>query len=204
MKFSLTFLSIVTLAACAVEVDKKLQACECDSPSCPAGRLDEGSLCACLNNAALFCWYRNSRACASPALRSCGAKGTGGAPSPAATPTTTKYTPPYGQGAGGLNCVEIGYCSRPSKAKTTMSVTVSGTATVITVPVGLPTPDLFDPLATILGPTPAPSSAPAPTSPEAPIVFTPLGAADPAATSPPMPRERALKEKRINENRWMG
>jgi len=194
MKLPLLVLSIVTLVVCGGGVNQKMLACECDAPSCPAGRLDTGSLCACLNNAALFCWYRNNRACASPVLQVCGGKGGTVVPNATATPART-YTPPY-QGNGGLNCVEIGYCSRPSKSKTSMTVTISGTESVITVPVGLPTPDLQ--LTDLLPPPPTGAAQPIQT--EAPIVFTPIPEAAPATTPPP----RMKREHLLNEGRWLG
>ncbi|KAE9974288.1 hypothetical protein EG328_003933 [Venturia inaequalis] len=156
-------------------------------------------LCACLNNAEMFCWYRNNRQCASPIPKQCpGAPETAAPPAPTA-PTQPKYVPPYGQGQGGLNCVEIGYCSRATRSKTSTTIMVNGTATVITVTVGLPTGD----------------TAPDPFAPPAPaadgISFTQLpaaGAVDstPQMTPPPMVRkkERDVRKAKANERRWSG
>ncbi|KAF2416691.1 hypothetical protein EJ08DRAFT_666605 [Tothia fuscella] len=212
MQLSVIVLSLVTLVSCVAGNNEKLMACECDAPSCPAGRLDTGSLCACLNNAALFCWKRNGRACASPILPQCGPEPTTAAPTISSPPPST-YTPPY-QGLGGLNCVEIGYCSRPKKERTSMTVTVNGVPTVITVPVGLPTPELSD----LLPPNPnAPPRTPAPGATgqpaETPIIFTPITGPGPtaAATTTPelsdlLPKAtgKARMAKRVNEARWMG
>jgi hypothetical protein len=80
-----------------------------------------------------------------------------------------------------------------------MTVTISGIESVITVPVGLPTSDLQ---LTDLLPSP-PTVAPAQTATEAPIIFTPIPAADEPRITPP-PRMKALKEKMLNEGRWLG
>lgn len=173
--------------------------------------IDYSQHCACLNNAAMFCWYRNNKACASPSLAVCNGKPAVTA-SNASSASSPKYTPPY-QGNGGLNCVEIGYCSRPTKAKTSMTVTVSGVATVITVAVGLPTPELSDLLPGQARPTPTAASAPAIT--EDPLQFTTIGAPTAAPTPelsdllPPGANNRravptALHDRRQNHNRWMG
>ena len=55
------------------------------------------------------------------------------APSAAATFKATY------RGESGLNCVDLGYCYRPTKGRTTVVVSVSsGGSVTITVPVGLP------------------------------------------------------------------
>jgi hypothetical protein len=97
--------------------------------------------------------------------------------------------------------VEIGYCSRPSRSKTAMTITVNGTPSVISVQVGLPGSD-FDPLAL--------TGAPGPTPSEAPIIFTPIPGAEgpidstPQQTPGPRVKVKAFKEKRLNEGRWLG
>jgi hypothetical protein len=81
-------------------------------------------------------------------------------PTAAATPATFKAT--Y-RGESGLNCVDLGYCYRPTKSRTTVVVSVSsGGSVTITVPVGLPSDAL---------PTAPPTVVAAHTS-EPEIVFT--------------------------------
>lgn len=147
----------------------------------------------------MFCWYRNNRACASPTLQQCpGAPQTTAAAT--ATSTKPKYTPPYGQGNGGLNCVEIGYCSRASRSKTATTITVNGTPTVISVAVGLPTgetvPDPFAPPLEGFG---------------GGLTFTSLPGAGPVDSTPsetPGPRVRVrdgvVEELRREEGRFEG
>jgi hypothetical protein len=55
-----------------------------------------------------------------------------------ATSFTAKYT-----AESGLHCVDLGYCYRPAKGKTSITITVGGSTAVITVPVGLPTQTLL-------------------------------------------------------------
>jgi hypothetical protein len=73
-----------------------------------------------------------------------------------AAETGATFKPTY-KGESGLNCVDLGYCFRPTKARTTMTITMPSGTAVITVPVGLPT---------IAAPTSETSAEPV-------IVFTP-------------------------------
>jgi hypothetical protein len=70
--------------------------------------------------------------------------------------TASTFKPTY-KGESGLNCVDLGYCFRPTKARTTITITMPSGTAVITVPVGLPT---------IAAPTSETSAEPV-------IVFTP-------------------------------
>jgi hypothetical protein len=145
MRLSLVFFSVALWmldGANGADQKNSLAPCECDSPACPSQFLNKVSLCACLNQAALFCWKRNPQGlCPSPTPRACNEDGTFHPPSVTSAGTalpTSLFTPKY-KGASGLNCVEIGYCYRPSRSMTTITVTLENGTTVITVPVGLPT-----------------------------------------------------------------
>ncbi|KAF2398711.1 hypothetical protein EJ06DRAFT_564140 [Trichodelitschia bisporula] len=156
-------LPMITGAPGSVQKDDSSKACVCDAPACPP-YLAKGSLCACEYNAAIFCYRRAG--CPFPAPPNCeGAVLASNGTSTLTAPPRPKYTPPY-EGNGGLNCVEIGYCSRPTRSKTTMVVTLNDTTTVITVPVGLPTLEAADLL--------PPVSSVVTTAMEAPVIFTPL------------------------------
>jgi hypothetical protein len=146
----------------------------------------------------MFCWYRNNRQCASPSLKQCPGAPQTVAVTATATSTKPKYTPPYGQGNGGLNCVEIGYCSRASRSKTATTITVNGTPTVISVGVGLPTGDTApDPFAPPITDVPGIQFTSLPGA--APIDSTPQ-----QTPAPPRVKARDVKEMKANEGRWMG
>jgi hypothetical protein len=83
-------------------------------------------------------------------------------PRATAAPTAATFKATY-RGESGLNCVDLGYCYRPTKGRTTVVVSVStGGSVTITVPVGLPSDAL---------PTPPPTAVAVQTS-EPEIVFT--------------------------------
>jgi len=160
MRLSLVLFSVaLSMLDGANGAEKKsgLGPCECDSPACPAQRLNKASLCACLNQARLFCWKRNPHGlCPSPVPQECNEDGTLNSVAQTALPAST-FTP-KNKGEGNLNCVEIGYCYRPTRSMTTVTVTGENGTAVITVPVGLPSQE----------PVPTTSATPEPI-----IVFTP-------------------------------
>jgi hypothetical protein len=87
-----------------------------------------------------------------------------------------------------------------------MTVTVSGTTTVITVGVGLPTPELSDLLPNMGNGGSMPTSAPDPQQgppQDQPITFTPIPGATDVAPAPTA-RAKVLREMRGMENRWIG
>lgn len=54
------------------------------------------------------------------------------------------------RGESGLNCVDLGYCYRPTKGRTTVVVQTSGGGSAtITVPVGLPSDAFQTPAAVV-------------------------------------------------------
>jgi len=159
----LTLVSIFRVQALEATKASKL-ACQCfDLPACPRNQLAGKSLCACENQAELFCWRRNGQAtCPSPLPYDCenipanGVSTRISALATAAASGTPSFTPTY-TGESGLNCVDLGYCFRPTKARTTMTITMPSGTAIITVPIGLPT---------IAAPTSETSAEPI-------IVFTP-------------------------------
>ncbi|TID20699.1 putative sterigmatocystin biosynthesis monooxygenase [Venturia nashicola] len=220
MKYLLSFIPLIVFVACRshgnlqqanshgnlLQAKRQDDPCPCDTTAhsqCPSGRLDESSLCACLNNAELFCWYRNNRQCASPVPKPCPGLPPPPAPTDPTDPSEPKYTPPNGPGAGGLNCVEMGYCSEATKSKSSTTIMVNGTATVIDVPVGLPTGDtVADPFA-----------PPAPVAHGISFAQLPrAGPVDPPPQMTPPPRMRVVRkskrsdgeEAKAVESSWYG
>jgi len=155
----LTFALWILEGANAEDKKKELAPCECDSPACPAQFLGKASRCACLNQAALFCWRRNPQGlCPSPKPDDCGdSSGPKATIASTLATSTSLFSAPY-RGESGLNCVEIGYCSRPPRGKTSITITLANGTAIITVPMGLPTQET----------TPTASSTNEPV-----IVFTP-------------------------------
>jgi len=162
MRPSLVFFSVALWmldGAYGAEKKTGLGPCECDSPACPAERLNKASLCACLNQARLFCWKRNPHgACPSPIPHDCNEDGTLNSATQTSVGAPASTFTPKNKGEGNLNCVEIGYCYRPTRSMTTVTVSGENGTTVITVPVGLPSQEVL----------PSTTSTPEPI-----IVFTP-------------------------------
>ncbi|KAF2670200.1 hypothetical protein BT63DRAFT_439285 [Microthyrium microscopicum] len=122
--------------------------CDCTGdprlPVCWDERLGPKPLCQCFNNVEDVCWRLSGKTCAEPSPYVCDKLGPNGKPTlrtsiDRATAEST-FLPASGKsGAGGLNCVDLGYCYRPTKAKTTLTLTLPDGTAIVTVPVGLPT-----------------------------------------------------------------
>jgi len=170
MRLSLVLLSLLSLSA-KYAVGQLPQTCECyDVQACPVDILDPKSLCACQNQQEFFCWRRSGKnTCAKPSPLNCDKLNSKGIATeritaePSLQTAVSSFTPKSGNtGAGGLNCVDLGYCFRPTKARTTLTLTLPNGTAIVTVPVGLPT----DALPTL-------GVVPTPTQSEPLIVFTP-------------------------------
>jgi len=155
---SVTFallLQILTYQTAEAQVGlTREQFCRCDLmaadiPSCPRNQLNARAYCECLNSRERSCYDRTpilrANNCPQPLVWDCENLRDGTPFSRLPTKSTSvvplsTFKAPY-TAEGGLLCVELGYCFRPTRTKTVSTITMSsggttGTA-IITVPIGL-------------------------------------------------------------------